>query len=154
MWWRQSRADFERYKGEPNRQALERITQHGPPPGLLAYRDGEPAGWCAVAPRSDYPALARSRVLKPVDDQPVWSISCFYIGRRHRRQGVMAGLLDAAADYAAAQGATLVEGYPVDPAGGYPDAYAFTGLVSAFRRAGFQEVARRSPTRPIMRRIV
>ena len=106
-------------------------------------------------PRADYQALGRSRVLKPVDDAPVWSISCLFVLRRYRRQGVSVRLLRAAAEFAARRGAQMVEGYPVEPTTErVPDPFVWTGLSSAFRRAGFREVARRSRTRPIMRRAV
>jgi GNAT superfamily N-acetyltransferase len=110
-------------------------------------------GWCALAPREQYPVLDRSRVLRRVDQRPVWSVVCFFIARAYRRKGLAARLLEAAADYTRARGAGLVEGYPVAPrTGKMPDAFAWTGLPGSFERAGFVEVARRSPTRPIMRR--
>ena len=114
--------------------------------------DGEPAGWCAVAPRDEYVRLANSRVLKPVDEQPVWSITCFFVARAFRRRGLTVALLEAAAKFARKQGAKILEGYPTDPRKDQPDAIVFTGLASAFRHAGFEEVARRSPSRPILRR--
>jgi GNAT superfamily N-acetyltransferase len=139
-------------KERRNRQAFHDIVVSGRKPGVLAYRGREPIGWCAVAPRADYPALARSRVLKPVDDQPVWAVSCFFVAKPYRRRGVSAALLRAAVDLAARQGAQIVEGYPVEPTmTPVPDAFVWTGTPSAFRQAGFREVLRRSPTRPIMR---
>jgi GNAT superfamily N-acetyltransferase len=153
MWWRLPRAEYERGKGESNREALRTLVEGGEPPGLLAYLDGRPAGWCALAPREDFPVLARSRVLNPVDGVPVWSVVCFFIARPYRRQGVGVALLRAAIEYAAQRGATVVEGYPVEPrTGSVPDAFAWTGTPRLFERAGFDEVLRRSPTRPIMRR--
>ena len=120
--------------------------------GLLAYDDGEAIGWCAIAPRSEYSRLARSRVLKPVDDKEVWSIVCFFIRSAHRKKGVSAGLLKAAVEFAAENGAKIVEGYPIEPkTDTYPPVYAWTGFACAFKKAGFKEVERRSPTRPIMR---
>lgn len=93
--------------------------------------------------------------MQPVDDTPVWSVSCFLIARSHRRRGVAVALLEAACELAREHGATMVEGYPVAPGrDGYPDTYAWTGFDEVFRRAGFQEVARRSQTRPIMQRAV
>ncbi len=152
MWFRLARAEFERAKGEGNREALHALVESGPPPGILAYAGEEPVGWCALAPRAQYPLLARSRILKPVDDAPVWSIVCFFVARKHRRQGITVELLRAATRYARERGARVVEGYPVEPkAGGSPDTFVYHGLASAFRRAGFTEVARRSETRPIMR---
>ncbi len=152
MWWRQTRREYMANRGETNRRAFKGIVDAGQVPGLIAYVDGEPAGWCSVQPRDAFPALDRSRTLKRVDDEPVWSVVCFFVGKRHRRRGVTTALLEAAVDHAARAGARIVEGYPVDPAeGGMPDPWAYTGLVSAFRKAGFVEVARRGK-RPIMRR--
>lgn len=152
MFWRQTGAEFAAGKGGRNRRALQRLSRSDDPPGLLAYVDGEPAGWITVAPRADYRRLERSRILKPVDDRPdVWSVPCFFVARPHRRRGLTVALLEAAVEFAAARGARIVEGYPVEPDGVKPDVFVYTGLASAFRRAGFQEVARRSPTRPVMR---
>jgi GNAT superfamily N-acetyltransferase len=152
MWFRLSRAQFTQAQGEPNRASLRELVAGGTEPGLLAYAGGRPVGWCAVEPRAAYPALARSRILAPVDTTPVWSITCFFVARTARRGGVMAALLRAAVEHAAGHGATMVEAYPVEPRSGrMPDAFAYTGLASAFRDAGFFEVARRGATRPIMR---
>lgn len=155
MWWRLKRSEFERLKGENNKRRFRRIVESGKVPGLLAYAEGRPVAWCAVAPREDYPALERSRVLKPVDGQPVWSVTCLFVARPFRQKGISVKLLKAAAEYARAQGCKVVEGYPVESRKGrMPDAFAYTGLPSAFRAAGFVEVARRSPIRPIMRYVV
>jgi GNAT superfamily N-acetyltransferase len=153
MAWRLARKDFDAGKGAPNRRRLRALVTGGGKPGILAYLGKEPIGWCAVAPRADYPALARSRVLAPVDETPAWSISCLFVLKPWRRRGLSAALLEAAAAFAARQGARVVEGYPVEPLmTKMPDAFAWTGLPSAFRRAGFVEAARRSPSRPIMRK--
>jgi GNAT superfamily N-acetyltransferase len=96
--------------------------------------------------------LERSRILKRVDDQPVWAIVCFFVSRPFRHQGVTTALLQAAITYAEQQGATIIEGYPVEPkTGRTADAFVYTGLASAFLKVGFVEVVRRSETRPIMR---
>ena len=140
-------------RGNSNRGAIRRIVQAGDPPGLLAYSKGRAVGWIAVAPRAAYRRFERSRVLAPVDDQPVWSVPCFFVTREARGRGLTVALLRAACAYAARRGGRIVEGYPVDPRGKrYAPTFAWYGLVSAFRSAGFREVARRSPTRPIMRR--
>ena len=153
MWWRLARSAFEKGKGAGNRRALRKIVAAGDVPGLIAYRGGTPAGWCSVAPREAYPVLFRSRVLAPVDDRPVWSIVCFFVSKPFRRTGLTAALIEGAVAYAKKKGAAIVEGYPVEPKkGSMPDAFAYTGLASSFRRAGFAEVARRSATRPVMRR--
>jgi GNAT superfamily N-acetyltransferase len=152
MWWRQTREQFSRLHGEPNRKAMERIIRSGEVPGILAYQRGRPVGWCSVAPRGRFPSLDRSPNLKPVDDTPVWSIVCFFIPRQHRRRGLSGQLIRAAAEYARAQGASAVEAYPLDPrhTAGRASS-AFTGLLDTFLAAGFREVARRSPRRPILR---
>ncbi len=153
IYWRLRRRDWETGKGEGNRRAFRRIVNSGAEPGVLAYLDGEPVGWCAVAPREDYTSLSRSRILAPVDDRPVWSISCLFIDRRYRRRGIATALLGRAVELAAGHGARIVEGYPVEPEQERaPDAFLWTGIASSFERAGFREVARRSAKRPIMRR--
>ncbi len=151
MWWRLTQSQFERQKGAGNKRAMKRVVDSGDVPGLLAYGEGEPIAWCCVAPRERFSRLERSRILKPVDDQPVWSIVCFFIARPYRRRGLSVKLLRAAVRYARAHGAKIVEGYPIDPNEDYADAFAHTGLASAFAKAGFAEVLRRSKTRPIMR---
>ncbi|MEW5979160.1 MAG: GNAT family N-acetyltransferase [Acidobacteriota bacterium] len=152
MYWRLKRSEFETGKGPGNKARFRKIVTTGPAPGLLAYYRNLPVAWCAMGPRADYSTLARSRVLKPVDDRPVWSIVCFFVSKEHRSKGISVQLLKAAVKQARKAGAGVLEGYPVEPsAGQMADAFAWTGLASAFRRAGFVEVARRSPTRPIMR---
>jgi GNAT superfamily N-acetyltransferase len=155
MWWRLPRAQFEKQKGDANRAAFERLVSAGAEPGLIAYSGGEPAGWCSVAPREEFVRLEKSRSLARVDAQPVWSVTCLFIARPYRRRGLSVELLKAASKYAAARGARILEGYPVEPKKGrLPDAFAWTGLVSAFRAAGFDEAARHSASRPIMRRVL
>jgi GNAT superfamily N-acetyltransferase len=153
MWFRLKRSEWEAGRREGNRRRLKRLVESGPPPGLLAYLDGEPVGWVSLGRRQDFPVLGRSRLLKPVDDSPVWSVVCFFVDRRYRGRGVMGSLMQAAESYAASQGAAILEAYPADDeTGTVSSASAYTGLVRLFRRAGFQEVARRSPKRPIMRK--
>jgi len=155
MWWRLKRSEFERRKGVRNKKAFKRIVRSGSPPGLLAYAGNEPIGWCAVAPRETYTVLERSRTLKRVDNQPVWSVVCFFVAKPFRRRGVSIELLRAALQYAKKYGARIVEGYPVQPRmGRLPDAFAWTGTPKAFLEAGFVEVLRRSATRPVMRAFV
>ncbi|HEY9088444.1 MAG TPA: GNAT family N-acetyltransferase [Anaerolineaceae bacterium] len=151
MWWRLTRAEWTRQQYEPNHQAMRALVDAGHVPGILAYRKGQPVGWCSVAPRAEFPSLDRSQVLFPVDDLPVWSIVCFYIKRGQRRNGLSGALVQAAVDWARQNGAPAVEAYPVDSPATFSSGAAFTGWASTFRRAGFIEVARRSPTRPVMR---
>jgi GNAT superfamily N-acetyltransferase len=152
MTWRLTRAEYERNRGEPNRRAFQQIVASGTPVGLLAYVESEPVGWCAIAPRDEFPTLDRSRILKRIDELPVWSVVCFFVRRAYRHKGISTRLLSAAVDFAAEQGARIVEGYPVEPRKAeMPSIFAWTGLAASFRQAGFVEVARRSETRPIMR---
>lgn len=152
MWWRQTREEFDRRHGEPNRKSMESLIRAGEVPGILAYHKGQPVGWCSVAPRERFPVLDRSPNLKPVDAERVWSIVCFFIPRQHRRRGLSGHLIRAAVEYARSRGAPAVEAYPVDPRySSSRPASAFTGLADAFLAAGFREVARRSPRRPILR---
>jgi GNAT superfamily N-acetyltransferase len=156
MFYRVRGREFEQLWGAGNRAAFREVVAEGPPPGLLAYRDGAPVGWCAVAPRGDFPRILNSRVLRPLDDAPAcWAIVCFYVLRGERRGGVANGLLEAAVAFAAEQGAAAVEGYPKDTGGARKHANElFVGSMSMFAEAGFTEAGRRSPTRPIMRREV
>lgn len=152
MNWYLSHSEYEQQKGEGNKLAMKMMVDEGRVPGLLAMLGGDPAGWIALSPRQTYPTLARSRILKAVDALPVWSIVCFFVAKPHRRQGLSVALLRAAIDYVQKQGGEVLEGYPQEPQKGeMPPVFAFTGLASAFRQAGFVEVARRSPSRPIMR---
>jgi GNAT superfamily N-acetyltransferase len=153
MFWRLTGGEFSRDAGPGTRRALQDMVERGATPGLLAYSRGRPVGWCSVAPREDFPRVLRSPVLRPVDERPAWSVVCFYIDRSARRRGVAAGLLDAAVRHAASAGAELLEGYPRDTGGGRKaSAELYVGTVPMFLAAGFHEVARRSPTHPIMRR--
>jgi GNAT superfamily N-acetyltransferase len=152
MAWRLPARAFREGKGPANRRALKKIIASGARPGIVARLGREPIGWCALAPRETYDALARSRVLKPVDERPVWSISCLFVMKPWRRRGLSVALLRAAVEFAARRGAGVVEGYPVEPTmEKTPDPFVWTGTPSAFRAAGFREVLRRSRTRPIMR---
>ncbi|HEX5222027.1 MAG TPA: GNAT family N-acetyltransferase [Verrucomicrobiae bacterium] len=151
MWWRLPRKQWNEQKGDGNRTALRTLVRRNQTPGLIAYANGEPVGWCAISPRESYPRLERSRLLTPVDDTPVWSVTCFFVAREHRRRGITVALLKAASEFARKNGATILEGYPTEPKKEQADVFMYTGLASAFRKAGFKEVARRSATRPIFR---
>ncbi len=150
MYWRIG-SEYHKRDREQNRRAFRHIVTQGPPPGLLAF-DGERAvGWCQLTPRDDLAWLDRTRALARVDAVPVWSISCFYVRRGHRRQGVMSALITAALRAARRARAPALEAYPVDTARPASSSNVFTGTAAAFRRAGFKTVARLKTTRPIMR---
>jgi GNAT superfamily N-acetyltransferase len=152
MWWRLQRKTYNEQKGEKNKQAMKNLVESGEIPGIIAFVDEKPAGWCSVAPRENYSALQRSRLLQPLDAQKVWSIVCFFIDKKYRNQGLSVKLLKAAVQFVKNQGGKIVEGYPVEPKKEkMPDLFAYYGLAAAFRKAGFVECARPSETRSIMR---
>jgi len=154
MYWKLRGREFDAVAGDVARQKQKAIVDSKVVPGLVAYSEGYPVGWIAVEPRSAYPRLEHSRVLKPVDDQPVWSITCFFIEKKHRRLGISVELLKSAVDHVRKQGGKIVEGYPVDIQSKRADAFIYTGTASVFKKAGFVEVARNSTTRPIFRYII
>jgi GNAT superfamily N-acetyltransferase len=152
MWWRSTRREFEERQGEGNRQAMKAIVEAGKVPGILAYHEGKPVGWCSVAPRETYGSLERSPVLKRVDDAPVWSIVCFYIAKDYRGKGIAEELIRAAVEYVKSQGGKVVEAYPTEPrTRQLPPVSSFMGIPRVFQRAGFVEIARPSKSKVIMR---
>jgi GNAT superfamily N-acetyltransferase len=151
MTWRRSKKDFDAGKAAGNRNALKRLAKREIAPGVLLYKGEEVVGWCSVAPRAEFIRLEASRVWAPVDDKPVWSVTCFFVKKGHRNQGLSVELLKAAAEFAKQHGASLLEGYPQELKNKLPDAFVWTGLAGSFKRAGFKEVARRSDSKPIMR---
>lgn len=151
MFWRQSGAEFRAGAGAPNHDAFRALVQAREPTGVLAYRDGRAVGWCAVSPRERFGRLERSRTLKRLDDRPVWSVVCLYVAKPYRHQGLSVALLRGAREYAVARGARVVEGYPATPAHRTTDASMYMGTASAFRAAGFSEMARPSADRRVMR---
>jgi len=136
---------------EDRRRRLRALVDANARPGLVGYRDGAPIGWVALAPRAEYPRLRRSPVAKAVDDVPVWSIVCFVVPPAHRHQGVATGLLHGAIAFARDRGAPALEAYPIDKATPGADAWLWNGAMSMYRKAGFVEVARRRPERPVVR---
>ena len=152
MTWRLLKAEYDVSKGAGNKAKMKRIVNNGEAVGVLAFLDNAPIGWCAVAPREKYVRLQKSRALQPVDDKPVWAVSCFYIHKQFRRKGLSVALLSSAVHYAKSQGATIIEGYPIEPKNDkMPDVFAWTGILITYLRAGFVEEKRHSPTRPIVR---
>jgi GNAT superfamily N-acetyltransferase len=138
-------------RAEANRADLKALVDAGKSPGLIAYHGKVPVGWVSLAPRREFAKLKRSPVMKPVDDKPVWSVICFVVPATHRGQGVAHALLRGAIAYARKRGATLIEAYPVDKAGRSRDDAMWFGAKSMYDRAGFEEVARRKPARPVVR---
>jgi GNAT superfamily N-acetyltransferase len=152
-------AEIEQLGGGSRETAMRRLCEREHPPGVVTYRDGEPVGWCNIGPRAEITRLARSRLIRPVDDLPVWSIVCVVVRAGYRRQGVTAHLLEGAVAYAASHGAPAVEAYPVDPPGRMDTTMAFVGTKAMFDRSGFRVVGTTDATasgmpRLIMRRVV
>lgn len=157
MFWRLERAEYKKMKGPGTHAYLRALTLDNRVPGLLAYSGGMPAGWCALGPREDFAALENSRILKRVDARPVWSIACFFIAKAHRKMGLTRALILAALEYAAANGASTVESYPIDldlpqfQGQNLTGAGGFMGSVATFAGCGFKVVSEVSNTQRIMR---
>ena len=132
--------DIEELGKGDREQAMRRLCERGNPPGVVTYLDGIPVGWCNIGPRAEIPRLAQSKLIRPVDDVPVWSIICVVVRGGHRRKGVIAHLIEGAVQYAASHGAPAVEAYPVDPQGRMDTTMAFVGTRSMFDKAGFELV--------------
>jgi GNAT superfamily N-acetyltransferase len=148
MRWRMRSSEFSASAKDDRVLALERLVRAGRAVGVLAYAGREPIGWCSIAPRDSYAGLERYRALPRIDDCPVWSVACFFVASKFRRQGVTLGLLQAAVSYARSRGAEIVEGYPVEPDSGL---YTYMGSPTAFRAAGFRDVTPVGQARLVMR---
>ncbi|HOC42481.1 MAG TPA: hypothetical protein PKJ99_05605 [Thermoanaerobaculales bacterium] len=154
MWWRLTRKEFESQHGEGNRRAMKGLVEAGVVPGIVGYLEGAPAAWCSVAPREQFQALERSRVMARIDAAPVWSIVCFYFAREARRRGLLRPMIRAAVEHAARHGGRVVEAYPTLPRDReLPPVSSFMGLPAAFAAEGFVEVARPSARRVVMRHV-
>ncbi len=155
MYRRTSRAACQHGYGEGNKQAFKAIIDSGRVPGILAYCQEKAVAWCSIAPREDTPVVERSQTLQPVDDQPAWAITCFFVSKPFRRQGFTERLIRAAIEYASSRGAAIIEAYPLRTEITKMLPYErYMGIRSTFERAGFKEVACRSERRPIMRYFV
>ncbi|MBZ9594418.1 MULTISPECIES: GNAT family N-acetyltransferase [Streptomyces] len=144
MAWRLSTGDYGRMTAQERGEHLRNLTEKAdPPPGVLGFLDGDVAGWCNVAPRRQLDRLTSSKTITPVDDVPVWSVTCFVVRKEFRGKGVASGLLEGAVEHARANGAPAVEGYPVDPEGGRVNpTLAYVGTMDMFERAGFRRLRR------------
>ena len=154
-YWRLRHKDFGETSAAEHKAVLHERACSDLPPGLLGYRDGEAVAWVSVEPRERFEALQHARVYRPVDDVPVWTVTCFFLDEAVRGEGLTAALLEGVKAHVAANGGTAVEGYPEDDvdlaATGTP---GYMGLVGAFERAGFEEVDRLSNGRPVYRATV
>jgi GNAT superfamily N-acetyltransferase len=152
---------FRQADGATNRESLHReIVGSAVPIGLIAYVDGRPVGWTRVVPRHTLPGITGNRALQrllPGDDDSAWWVTCVNLQREARGHGVGAALLRSAKDHARQFGASVLDGHPVDVSAlaSRPSASAlFTGTTTMFTRAGFQEIGRTYPSRPVMRAVL
>ncbi|SDW46656.1 hypothetical protein SAMN04487912_10311 [Arthrobacter sp. cf158] len=157
-WFALSSKEWASTSQEDRRESLKSAFQGSPAPGVLAFRDGGPIGWCAVEPRVNYPRLKRSRVLKGTlqgEDNKIslWAVTCFVVAPQQRRSGVSASLLSAAVDHAFKNGADVIEAYPVDTdlRTKATAAELFHGTLSLFLAGGFHVVSESVPGRPVVR---
>ena len=153
MYYRLTRTDFNEGKiNDGNRDAMKKLVDQNQPTGFLGFYDGQPIAWCAFAPRDHFIKLEKSRVHKRIDDNFVWSIPFFFIDKNFRRQGVSVELLKAVIKYAKEKNIKIIEAYPTIPTQEkVPDAFAWIGLYSSFKKAGFKIVDRTSKNRPMVR---
>lgn len=155
MWWRSTRREFEARQGEGNRLAMKGIVESGKVPGIIGYTEGVPTAWCSIAPRDDYPSLNRSRVLKKIDDTPVWSLVCFFVDKSCRGRGYTGTLIKAAIEYVKERGGRVVEAYPSVPKSKrVPPVSSFMGFPEGFRELGFKVIAKPSPSKRVLRYII
>jgi GNAT superfamily N-acetyltransferase len=151
MTWRLTSREFDKNKGEGNKKLLKKIIDGGKEPGIIAYDEKGPAGWCAFAPREEYIRLEKSRVLKRIDDKPVLSVTCFFVRKDLRRTGLSTKLLAETIAWAKKKKIKIIEGYPVTPyTKNMPAPFAWTGLPGTFEKAGFK-IAAKQGSRVIMR---
>ncbi|MBV8581904.1 MAG: GNAT family N-acetyltransferase [Candidatus Eremiobacteraeota bacterium] len=153
MYWRLGRAYHTRPR-EENRTDFRARVERGPAPGLVAFDGDRAVGWCQLTPRDELPWLDRGHLTRRVDDTPVWVLSCFFIRRGYRKRGVMSALINAAVEAARSEHVTALEAYPVDTHAPSATRNLFTGVASAFARAGFRAVALPAPHRPTMRLVL
>ncbi len=153
MYYRLKKQDFTRGKlDQGNKKAMKKLVWRGRPTGVIGFYHGEPVAWCAFAPRQDFMKIENSRVHKRIDAEPAWSIPCFFVAKKYRRQGVSVAMLEALIAYAKRKKIKIIEAYPVIPTQEtLPDAFAWVGLYKSFARAGFKVVDRTSKNRPMVR---
>ena len=156
MYWRSegSQKAFYELPREARRDAFAQRVAAGPPPGLIAYDDGVGVGWVSVGPRAEYPRFNRTKASVPepgLDLLSTWAINCFFIRKSHRGSGLMKALVAAAVAFARDQGAASIDAAPLDVSRKLVAGEGYVGVASAFRDNGFDEVARHSQPRPLMR---
>ena len=154
MFWFMGKKEYDEKRSDGRtKKEMKKMVKDKIEPGIIAYDRDKPIGWIAVQPREKYFRLSNSKILQPVDNKQVWSIVCFFIHKDYRKRGVSVELIKNACDFAASKGGTIVEAYPTETkTKNSAPVFIYTGTFAAFKKAGFEEVARRSETRPIMRK--
>lgn len=156
IWPMLSNKDWSQTSAPQRTQMFRNEIDEGPPPGIIAYVDGEAAGWIRIGPRARQARIPRTRMIaaataEPLDDESVWAVTCFVVRREHRGAGLNGDLLRAAVDFARDSGARLIEGYPVDTAGEKKRTNdLFHGTLSTFTNAGFTATAELKPGRTLV----
>lgn len=155
MYYRKTAKTFKQDSGDVNHADLkELVISSAIAPGLIGYLDDKPVAWIAIAPRDEYPRLTTSRIMRASDSQPCWVVTCLFVDKAYCNQGLSTAMVEAATAFAFENGATVVEGFPHDLQGDtQPAPFVWTGLMGSFVKAGFVEVERRSPKRPLMRKM-
>lgn len=143
MFWRLTRKEFQNGCGDSNKLAMKNLVDSGVIPGIIGYQSGAPLVWCSIAPREQFSALERSRLLKRIDQKPVWSIVCFFIAKTQRRSGLLRETIISAVEYARQQGAAFVEAYPVRYLSKQPAVSIYMGTLQTFLNAGFSMIEER-----------
>jgi len=153
MYYRLLKTDFEEGKSDNgNKEAMQNLVFGHQPTGILGFYEGQAIAWCAYAPREHFIKLENSRVHKRIDSNPVWSIPCFFVDKKFRRQGISVELLKGVIQYAKDRQIKIIEAYPTIPTKeNLPDTFAWIGLYKSFERAGFEIVDRTSKNRPMVR---
>jgi len=157
MYWRLPRKEYDAARGASAKRLFKARVRAGPPPGVIAFEEGEAVGWLQVGPRRDTPQwntpkrLSAPLKTEHAEDDGVWGATCFFVKAGHRRRGISDALLKGGIALAKAHGARVLEACPMDPEGRMDTVSLYVGHVSVFRRAQFKEIARRKENRPLMR---
>lgn len=151
MWWRLARAEWRGLSKDQRRLTFKKIVSKGLPTGVMLQDEGEPVGWCAVAPHASLPTFYKSRISYPIDDHPTWCISCFFVKAGHRRKGHMQHLVRGAIWFAKKNGALALDAFPQEMGKRASYVDTFVGVTSVFKECGFRKVASRGQFRSAMR---
>jgi hypothetical protein len=151
MWWRLNRKEWQGLSKDRRRRTFKKIVAEKLPTGVILQDQGEPVGWCAVAPHALLPTFYRSRISYPIDSRPAWCISCFFVRAGHRRKGHMHNLVKGAIWFAKKNGAVALDAFPqeMEKRASYVD--TFVGVSSVFEKCGFKKIASRGQFRSAMR---